>query len=85
MTPEEFENCYKQWRDLQDSYQQAEWERMRLQASIVIQPHLKRKLTAKQLLPLPWDKERAHQKDTPKLTAKERRKRMDALREKLGG
>lgn len=31
------------------------WERMRMLASIVIQPHVKKKITPKRLLPFPWD------------------------------
>lgn len=33
-----------------------EWERMRLQSTILVQPHIKKKMTPRALLPLPWDK-----------------------------
>ena len=32
------------------------WERARTIAAIIIQPHVKKRITPKQLLPLPWDK-----------------------------
>ena len=31
-----------------------DWERMRMNATITIQPHLKWKVTPRQVLPLPW-------------------------------
>lgn len=33
-----------------------EWERMWLLATVTIQPHVKSRLKAEMLLPLPWDK-----------------------------
>lgn len=34
------------------------WERMRTLATITVQPHVKKRLAPKDLLPLPWDKKR---------------------------
>lgn len=61
------------------------WERARTVAAIVIQPHLKKKITPQQLLPLPWDhKSRAIESATPELTAEERLKRFEAVRRLAG-
>lgn len=39
------------------------WERMRIASTIIIQPHLTKKITPGQILPLPWDgtKGRGHE------------------------
>ena len=63
------------------------WERMRLLATITIQPHLakNKKITPEKLLPLPWDKKRKQEeRKAPKLTAAQQRKRMEELVKKLG-
>lgn len=62
-----------------------DWERARTIAAIIIQPHVKKKITPKQLLPLPWDKEhKPDVKNTPKLTAEEQRRRFEELVHQLG-
>ena len=57
---------------------------MRMLATIMIQPHLakRRRLTPEKLLPFPWDKPTRGNK--PTISAKEQRKRMRKLVEKLG-
>ena len=57
LTPEE-------WTAVADSYATSHemdmhdgWERMRMLATITIQPHVKNRLTPDTLLPLPWDNE----------------------------
>ena len=47
---------------------QAKWERMRILASIVIQPHVKGKMKPERLLPLPWDKKKGKKQEAPKET-----------------
>ena len=70
----------------QDNRQQGEWERMRLLAAIVIQPHVKKKLTPEKLLPLPWDRKRrkAAQSDEPQLTKEQKHERFKDLLHRLG-
>jgi hypothetical protein len=62
-----------------------DWQRMRLLATIVIQPHLAKgkKITAEKLLPFPWDKKKkAKQKSS--MTPEEQRRRMEELVAKFG-
>ena len=47
---------------------QAKWERMRILASIVIQPHVKGKMKPERLLPLPWDKKKVKKQEAPQET-----------------
>lgn len=56
MTPEEFSLARKFYIDRRKAESYERWNLMRTHASIVIQPHCKRKLTPQQLLPLPGDK-----------------------------
>ena len=46
------------WGRHNEGLEQGSWERMRLLATITIQPHVKKRLTPGQLLPLPWDRKR---------------------------
>ncbi len=61
------------------------WERTRTLAAIAIQPHVKKKITPKQLLPLPWDKKKQNPRSkVPRLTAEEKRKRFEEVAHRLG-
>lgn len=61
------------------------WQRMRLLATITIQPHLRKgsHITAEKLLPFPWDK-KSKKTEVKQMTAEEQRARMKKLAEKLG-
>lgn len=58
LTPGEFGSVGKAWGERRETSERGRWERMRLLASISIQPHVRRRLTPERLLPLPWDKEK---------------------------
>lgn len=84
---EEFAAVYKAYAEQRDTDFKDEWQRMRLLAAIVIQPHLakNRKITPEKLLPFPWDKKRTKRSsEKPELTPEQQRKRMAKLAEKLG-
>ena len=65
---DDFNSAAKAWSDNRDSEEQAKWERMRILASIVIQPHVKGKMKPERLLPLPWDKKKGKKQEAPKET-----------------
>jgi len=48
-------------------------------ADISIQPHVRKKITPRQLLPLPWDKDVNPRNNAPQLTAEERQKRFEEM------
>jgi len=84
---EEFAAVYKAYAEQRDTDFKDNWQRMRLLASIVIQPHLakNRKLTPEKLLPFPWDKKKETKRSgKPKLTPEQQRERMAKLTERLG-
>jgi len=63
------------------------WQRMRLLAAIVIQPHLdkRHRITPEKLLPFPWDKSKAGTKKKQKeITPEQQRRHMECLVRKLG-
>lgn len=69
------------WHDEREQAERSAWERMRIAAAVDIQPHIKKRITPRELLPFPWDKE-----DKPKpviLSKEEDRKRVQELLERL--
>ncbi len=59
-----------------------EWERGRTIAAIIIQPHVKKRITSIQLLPMPWDKTKKdmqQESKARKLTAEEKKKRFEEI------
>ncbi len=85
MDCEEYAEVYRVYAEQYDAEYKDKWQRMRLLASIVIQPHLAkgRKVTPEKLLPFPWDK-KTTAADKPALTADEQRKRMEELVKRIG-
>jgi len=60
--------------------ERAEWERMRLFATIGIQPHVRKKVTPRQLVPLPWDSEgKKNRSKRPEPSAEEKKRRFESL------
>lgn len=57
LTPAEFRAVCETWGRQGERLERGAWERMRLLATITIQPHVKKRLTPGQLLPLPWEEE----------------------------
>lgn len=84
LTPQEFEAICKAYHDQRQSDYQNDWERMRMLATICIQPHVKNKLTPHKLLPFAWDNKRKRSKAEQSMTAEERQKRMAEMIAKLG-
>ena len=81
----EFESICKTWREMAEGQNRDAWERARTVATIIIQPHVKKKITPTQLLPLPWDKKKQnHRSEAPQLTAEEKRKRFEEVAHRLG-
>lgn len=66
---------------------QSEWERTRILAAILIQPHVKQRITPQKLLPLPWDadaKQQRQDSSAPQLSPEDRKARFEALVKKIG-
>lgn len=76
MTPEEFGQVYKAHADYTGNACKDGWQRMRTLAAITIQPHVKSRVTPRQLLPLPWDTEETGRAATPPVPKEEAKRRM---------
>lgn len=74
----EFESICRAWREMNDSRTRDAWERARTIATICIQPHVKKRISPRQLIPLPWDsKKEILRSEAHELTAEEKRKRFE--------
>ena len=77
LSPEEFSEVCRAYNEVEEQRLQGEWERMRLLATMTIQPHVKSKLNAKRLLPLPWDGPK--RTEFPNVNKEEARKRFETF------
>lgn len=67
----------KAWHMHHEDEMHDSWERMRMSATIAIQPHIKGKMTPEKLLPFPWEKRK--NTEAPSVSAEEARKRFERL------
>lgn len=59
-------------------------ERARTVAAICIQPHIRKRITPRQLLPLPWGNKKSEiRNNATQLTAEERKERFEKLSQKV--
>ena len=80
LTPEEWAAVADSYATTHEAAMHDGWERMRMLATITIQPHVKNRLTPDTLLPLPWDNEAAH---VPPVGKDEARERLVALMKRM--
>ena len=82
----EFRAVCKAFQEQREADVKNDWERMRLLATIVIQPHVKGKMKPEKLLPLPWDKPKTPKakNQKPAITRAEDKARFEALIKRLG-
>lgn len=83
LTREEFQHIYDAYTQERESEYHTEWERMRMLAAIMIQPHCKKKITPQKLLPFPWESEAKKKADRPMLTAEEDKARLESLLKRI--
>lgn len=76
LTVAEFESIANTYNERQEALQRAEWERMRMLATISIQPHTRQKITPEKLLPFSWEKRKAQ---TKTVSREESLRRFEAL------
>lgn len=75
LTPSELESILTAHQEREESARRDDWERMRLLATMVMQPHCKKRLSPGTLLPFPWEKKPRHTDHTPAIPDKETAKR----------
>ena len=77
LTPREFQAAYDSWAEGREALTRDSWERMRMLATITIQPHVRKKLRADELLPLPWDGK--GKSEAAEVSAEEDKERLERL------
>lgn len=82
LTPPEFSAVCKAFADRLEHLEQSDWERMRTLACVTIQPHVKKRMTPRQLMPFPWDGK--HKDSTPKMSHEERMKKAREALKRIG-
>jgi hypothetical protein len=83
-TPDEIAAIFSKWNEANDYAMRDQWERARIMATIIVQPHLSKKVTPKQLLPLPWDG-RTNKAKAPALSKQEQLRRFRDIKRRLSG
>lgn len=83
-TPAEFYEIYERWQTARRDAERGEWERARVLALYIAQPHAKHRLKAHDVLPLPWDNEQAGNKPREELSREELQKRYAAAAKRYG-
>ena len=75
LTPVELEEVFRAWREHHERGSRDSWERMRLHAVMTMQPHCKKRLNARSLLPFPWEKREAGPAESAAVSREEQRER----------
>ena len=79
LTPGEWHEVCRSWRERQESVSRDAWERTRWLGTVSVQPHVRKSLSPRDLLRLPWDEGTLRQE--PRMSREERERRMaDAIR-----
>ena len=85
ITPEEFNHIYRAYSEERTAQYQDSWERMRMLATVIIQPYAKNGLTPQNLLSFPWEKKKPeHTKVAPAVSKEDALKRFEKVLGKVG-
>ena len=86
---EEFRAVCENWHAQRDAESRDAWSRMRMLATITIQSHVKGTIKPEQLLPFPWEQQKAvaavPQRTQNHLSKAESKKRFEMLAKRGGG
>lgn len=77
LTPDQFGECCKAWNEVQNQRDRQEWERVRILATLTVQPHTKKRLIPKKVMPFPWDSE--PKSEAPQMNREDSKKRFERL------
>ena len=83
-TPSEFYGAWKAYSDREQRLERGAWERMRMQCLCSLQPHSRHRLTVRDIMTFPWEKEPEEVKEKETLTAAELRERYKRICEQRG-
>ena len=81
LTPDEWAEVYRNYREMLDEREKLEWERLRLLCAYTIQPHSRKKINPKKMMSFPWDNEKMESQNI--VSPEEGRARYEKLMRKL--
>lgn len=82
-TPSEFWKCYASWQQQAEMEQRESWEQTRVLCASMLQPYSKKRLSGRDIFPLPWDgKEEEEKKES--ISEEERKARYEAAKRRYG-
>lgn len=84
LTYDEFDAVVKAYHTDREALYRDGWERVRTEACIGIQPHIKGKADPKRVLPLPWDKKRNAGRTRPLPDREQAHAQFEKLKIQLG-
>lgn len=79
-TPSEFWKIYELWSEQRDAMVKDEWDRTRMLCLSMVQPYSKKKLSGRDVFPLPWDK----QDEEQPMSKQERKTRYEEAKKRYG-
>lgn len=86
---DEFRAVCESWHAQRDAESRDAWSRMRMLATIAIQPHVKGTIKPERLLPFPWEQQKTvaavPQRTQNHLSKAESKKRFEMLAKRGGG
>lgn len=65
LTPEEADAVCHSYNEAEEQRDRGAWERMRMLAAITIQPHVKKRISPKNLIQFPWENIRKAEMECP--------------------
>lgn len=80
--PDEFAAACEAYTRQRQADDREQWDRMRILATISIQPHIRRRITPESLLPFPWDRPKKAKPKRPAISKGEQLKRFEMLVER---
>lgn len=55
LLPREWSNMVNGWNEFENRKEKSEWERTRWQTTLLLNPHTKKRIKAKDLIVFPWE------------------------------
>ncbi len=83
-TPSEFYSVWDAYSEREQRQERGAWERMRMLCLCSLQPHSRAKLTTRDLMTFPWEKEAEADKEKEALTEAEIRERCEKAKARWG-
>ena len=80
-TPSEFWKIYESWQTQAEYVMRDNWEQTRVLCASMLQPYIKKRLSGRDVFPLPWD---GKKKEEEHISKKERDARYEAAKKRYG-